>query len=234
MALRDGRAGLVATATDVTALKRQEQHLKVVMRELNHRSKNLLTIVLSIARQSARGFDLPREFMSRLQDRLMSLASAHDALANRDWRGAELRDVIEGQLKHQLQTYGPRIRIDGAECMLPPEAAHYVGMALHELGSNAVKYGCAGRRQGRRIDCLAGYAIRRRDGAHAESRMARNRRRSDPDAHPVRVWRHHPENARPASDRRRGGADLRHGRAVLAASGALPQADPGVFPPDAD
>ncbi len=139
--LRDGRPGLIATATDITATKQQENHLRVVMRELNHRSKNLLTIVLSLMRQTARGFDLPQGFTIRMEERLGALANAHDVLANQKWRGADLAAVLHGQLAHQLAAYPGRIEIDGPPVELPPEAAQYIGMALHELGSNAVKYG---------------------------------------------------------------------------------------------
>lgn len=143
--LRDGRPGLVATSTDITALKTQEQHLRLVMRELNHRAKNLLTIVIGLARQTARGFDLPPAFLSRFEERLAALASAHDVLADHQWRGADLLAVVQGQLSRQLQTYAGRIVLDGPPCVLSPEGAHYIGMALHELGSNAVKYGALSR-----------------------------------------------------------------------------------------
>jgi two-component sensor histidine kinase len=139
--LRDGRAGLIATSTDITAIKQQEQHLRVVMRELNHRSKNLLTIVLSLMRQTARGFELPTAFTVRMEERLGALANAHDVLANQKWRGADISAVLNGQLAHQVAAYPGRIHIDGPPFNLAPESAHYVGMALHELGSNAVKYG---------------------------------------------------------------------------------------------
>lgn len=139
--LRDGRRGLVATASDITPLKRHQDNLHVVMRELNHRSKNLLTIVLSIVRQTGRVYTAPEQFTARLQERLASLASAHDVLAHRNWSGADLKAVVDGQLRYQLQTYGDRIVIDGDPCLLPPEAAQYIAMAIHELGSNAVKYG---------------------------------------------------------------------------------------------
>jgi two-component sensor histidine kinase len=139
--MRDGRMGLAGTITDVSAVKAQERHLKLVMRELNHRSKNLLTIVLGIARQTARGLDVPAEFAVRLQERLSSLASAHDVLANQDWRGAELEAIIRGQLESHLQAFGSRITLDGGACTVPADSAHYVGMALHELISNAVRYG---------------------------------------------------------------------------------------------
>ncbi len=139
--LRDGRPGLIATSTDITAMKQQENHLRVVMRELNHRSKNLLTIVLSLMRQTARGFELPAAFTVRMEERLGALANAHDVLATQEWRGADMSAVLHGQLAHQLGAYPGRIHIAGPLLSLPPESAHYVGMALHELGSNAVKYG---------------------------------------------------------------------------------------------
>jgi PAS domain S-box-containing protein len=137
----EGLKGLVATATDITRLKQQEEHLRLVMRELNHRSKNLLTIVLSLARQTARSFDVPAAFVGRLQERLSALANAHDVLARADWQGADIRAVIQGQLQHQLDSFPGRIKLHGSACVLAPEAAHYVGMAVHELGSNAVKHG---------------------------------------------------------------------------------------------
>jgi two-component sensor histidine kinase len=139
--LRNGRRGLVATASDITPLKRHQDNLHVVMRELNHRSKNLLTIVLSIVRQTVRVYTQPEQFTARLQERLASLANAHDVLAHRNWSDADLKAVVEGQLRHQLQTYGDRMTIGGDPCLLPPEAAQYIAMAIHELGSNALKYG---------------------------------------------------------------------------------------------
>jgi two-component sensor histidine kinase len=146
--LSDGRPGLIATSTDITAIKQQENHLRVVMRELNHRSKNLLTIVLSLMRQTARGFELPTAFTVRMEERLGALANAHDVLANQKWRGADISAVLDGQLAHQLAAYPGRIHIDGPPFKLAPESAHYVGMALHELGSNAVKYGALAGTQG--------------------------------------------------------------------------------------
>jgi PAS domain S-box-containing protein len=139
--LRNGQQGIVATAADITPLKRQQDHLRLLMRELNHRSKNLLTIVLSIVRQTARVYAAPEAFTARLQERLASLANAHDVLASANWSGADLKAVVDGQLGPQVQTYGDRITVAGGPCLLPPDAAHYIAMAIHELGSNAVKYG---------------------------------------------------------------------------------------------
>ena len=139
--LRDGRPGLIASSTDVTAARRHDQHLRTVMAELNHRSKNLLTIVQSIARQTAKGLAVPEAFQGQLGERLRALARTHDVLVEENWAGADLRTVVEGQLQLQLETFPGRIAIAGERVSLPPEAAHYMGLALHELGANATKYG---------------------------------------------------------------------------------------------
>jgi two-component sensor histidine kinase len=146
--LRDGRPGVITSSVDITAQKHQQEHLQLVTRELNHRSKNLLTIVMSLARQTAVGLDVPQAFLARLGERLASLAAAHDVLVQQDWRGADLAAVIEGQLKHQLQAFAGRIAVAGCACELPPETAHYLGLAIHELGANAAKYGALSNGEG--------------------------------------------------------------------------------------
>lgn len=144
--LRNGRKGIVVSSTDITAVKAQQAHLEVVMQELNHRSKNLLTIVQSIARQTALGLDVPEDFNRRLADRLKSLAAAHDVLIEQEWRAANLQSVVESQLQHHVKE---RVHASGDQIELPPEFAHYVGLALHELGANAVKYGALSTGRGR-------------------------------------------------------------------------------------
>jgi two-component sensor histidine kinase len=121
----------------------------MLMREMNHRSKNVLAIVMGITRQTAKSFAVPPGFEDVLAARVASLASAHDVLAQQDWRGADLRAVVDSQLRLHLDTYGERISIEGEGCDLPPGAAHYVGLALHELGSNAVKHGALAKPRGR-------------------------------------------------------------------------------------
>ena len=148
MVLRDGRPGLVASSIDISLLKQHQGHMQLVMRELNHRSKNLLTIVQSIARQSAVGLDVPKAFLNRLGDRLLALASSHDVLVEQNWLGADLRSVIVGQLHPHLQADAPRVRLDGEPFELSPNIAHYVGMAMHELGANAAKYGALSNETG--------------------------------------------------------------------------------------
>jgi two-component sensor histidine kinase len=139
--LRNGQRGIIAVATDITALKRQQDNLTAVLHELNHRAKNLLTVVTGIVRQTGRDHQPPGTFVTRLQGRLGALAGAHDVLASQSWAGADLRAIVEAALRHQIRTFGERITIRGATFTLPADGAHYVAMALHELGSNAVRQG---------------------------------------------------------------------------------------------
>jgi two-component sensor histidine kinase len=148
MILRDGRQGVIASAMDITHQKRAQADLQLVMHELNHRSKNLLTIVQAIARQSAGGIELPRAYLARFSDRLRALANAHDVLIQRNWLGADLRSVIESQLRPHIEAGEGRLRLSGEPYELAPGAAHYVGLAIHELGANAAKYGALSNHTG--------------------------------------------------------------------------------------
>ena len=144
--LGDGGGGVIVTATDITGLKRHEAHLRVVMRELNHRSKNLLTIVMSLARQTARGVNVPPAFLERLQERLSSLAGAHDVLAQENWQGADRTAIVTGQLKHQTEAYAGRVTVSGGPCILPADAASYHG---HGAARTGIKRGEVWRLVGR-------------------------------------------------------------------------------------
>ena len=139
--LEDGRRGLVGAATNITALKEHERHLETVMRELTHRSKNLLAVVQSIAVQTARSAGSVPDFNATFGPRLMALANAHDLIAHGQWHGASIFDLAKRQLLHLITSYPGRIRMSGPPVILEPEVAQYVGLALHELGTNAVKYG---------------------------------------------------------------------------------------------
>lgn len=146
--LRSGERGLITTTTDISDLKAQQRKLQLVMRELNHRSKNLLAIVQAIARQTAISEGVAGDFTQRLGQRLQALAKAHDVLVEQDWQGADLGAVAEGQIGHLLASMPGRIAVSGEACGLPPESAHYLALALHELGANAVKYGALSGHRG--------------------------------------------------------------------------------------
>jgi two-component sensor histidine kinase len=116
----------------------RESHVRLIMRELSHRSKNLLAIVLAIARQTSRHTSSFSEFESRFNSRIQALADAHDLLVDQQWSGAYIDDLVRAQ----LAAFGTeKIALHGERIMLRAEAVQNVALALHELATNASKYG---------------------------------------------------------------------------------------------
>jgi PAS domain S-box-containing protein len=126
---------------DITEQKRREEHVRFLMRELTHRSKNLLAVIQAMARQSLTLQTDPKDFVGRFSERLSSLAGSHDLLSNDDWAGASLTQLIRSQLQHFGDLMDSRILIEGTDVILKPEAAQNIGIALHELSTNAAKFG---------------------------------------------------------------------------------------------
>lgn len=116
----------------------REAHVRLIMRELSHRSKNLLAIVLAIARQTSRHAKSFDEFEHRFNARIQALADAHDLLVEQQWVGAPLEDLVRGQ----LSAFGvDKVLTRGEPIVLRAEAVQNVALALHELATNASKYG---------------------------------------------------------------------------------------------
>lgn len=142
--LRDshGRvARWVGTATDIAAQVENEKHLKFVMRELSHRSKNLLAVVQAMARQTMQHSSGFEDFEGRFMGRLHGLARSHDVLVRQDWTGATIRDLVSAQLMPFVREDGASLEMSGESLILKPDAVQNLGFALFELGTNAVKYG---------------------------------------------------------------------------------------------
>lgn len=143
--LQDAKNGLparaVGVAVDITDRKKAEEHQQLLINELNHRVKNTLTTVQSIATQSLRNAETTEEARAAMEGRLFALSRAHDVLTRENWDGAYLREVTE-QAIEPFQTHGgKRFHISGPDVRLPPRIALAIAMALQELGTNAVKYG---------------------------------------------------------------------------------------------
>lgn len=132
-------AQIIAARED--ALHESARQMGFVMRELSHRSKNLLTVVQSMARQTGRHTSDAAEFQARFEDRISSLARSHDLLVARNWTGATIAELVERQLMPFLDAANDRVSLDGPTLLLRPDAAQNIGMALHELATNASKHG---------------------------------------------------------------------------------------------
>ena len=146
---RDGRViGSSFVIRDMSSQRQREDHVRFLMRELTHRSKNLLAVIQAMARQSVTKGITPEEFVLRFTQRLAGLAGSHDLLSSVDWKGASLMDLIRSQLNHYVELFGTRIIFDGGDVALKPEAAQNVGIALHELSTNAAKYGALSNEDG--------------------------------------------------------------------------------------
>jgi PAS domain S-box-containing protein len=138
----DGKAlRIVSIVTDVTDRKAAEDHIQFLMHEISHRSKNLLMVIQSIARRTARTAGSMEEFERRFERRLQGLAASHDVLVSNDWQGAPLADLVRRQLAPFAEIQGSRIELAGPDVVVTAEAAQALGLAIHELATNAIKYG---------------------------------------------------------------------------------------------
>lgn len=129
-------------SVDIHERRSLEEQQQLLINELNHRVKNTLATVQSMAAQSFRGTDaadLPK--ISAFQDRLFALARAHDVLTRENWEAAELRDLITEVLEPYLKQNAMRFEIEGPRLRLIPRTALAIAMTVHELATNAAKYG---------------------------------------------------------------------------------------------
>jgi PAS domain S-box-containing protein len=145
---RAGRPDSIhAIARDVTERKRYEEHLALTTRELSHRTKNILAVVQAMVHQLGKQTGNFVEFERRLAGCVAALAHCHDLLVDSDWQGADLRDL----LARQLAPFGledNRILAAGPTISLGPQATQLIGLALHELATNAAKHGALTRPAG--------------------------------------------------------------------------------------
>jgi PAS domain S-box-containing protein len=138
--------GASKIARDITAQKRAERLQRTLMHELNHRVKNILATVQAIARQSFRSGPLDSRARETFEGRLQALSRAHDLLTRENWDGAEMAAIVAQVLApYQRQ----RFEIGGPELRLPPRMALALTLALHELATNAAKYGALSAPSGR-------------------------------------------------------------------------------------
>ena len=143
----DGRRLFVCIAQDVTEQKAHEEQVHFLMREVNHRAKNILSLVQAIARQTAARS--PEDFIGRFTERIQALAANQDLLVRNESQGVDVKDLVRAQLAHFADLVGSRIAVDGPRLRLNAAAAQAIGLALHELATNAGKYGALSMDAGR-------------------------------------------------------------------------------------
>jgi PAS domain S-box-containing protein len=141
--------GLTCASLDVTDRKEGEAHLRLLLRELTHRSKNLLAVIQAMARQTARHAGSIDSFLTQFGARLQALAASHDLLVRESWHGASFDELIRSQLSVYLESDEPQVSIEGPELALKPEAAQNLGLAVHELSANAARFGALSVPEGR-------------------------------------------------------------------------------------
>jgi PAS domain S-box-containing protein len=144
---RERRLVRFGTIRDITERKQQEEREHLLMREVCHRAKNMLNVVDSIARQTATRN--PEDFVERFSDRIQALSANQDLLIRNEWKGVDVGDLARAQLAHFADLIGSRIVVHGPKLRLNAAAAQAVGLALHELSTNAGKYGALSKDRGR-------------------------------------------------------------------------------------
>jgi PAS domain S-box-containing protein len=142
-----GAAGVIGTVADITERKEREEREHLLMREVNHRAKNMLSVVDAIAHQTASRN--PEDFIERFSERIQALSANQDLLVRSDWGGVDIEDLTRAQLSHFADLIGSRIVVDGPQLRLKPASAQAIGLALHELATNAGKYGALSTDRGR-------------------------------------------------------------------------------------
>lgn len=132
--------GLAIFYRDITERKRSEEHQRLLVNELNHRVKNTLAVVQGIAYQTFKGMSVAPEAREAFEARLAALSRTHNLLTTKSWEAAPLKQVV-AETVGAIRSVDGRTIIEGPEVLLPPETAVSFAMAVHELATNAAKYG---------------------------------------------------------------------------------------------
>lgn len=141
---------VVSQALVQAAQRRQsaEAEVRFLMREVAHRSKNQMTVIAAMAKQTARSAESVKEFVASFERRIFGLARSTDLLLAHGVAGVDLRELLQRQIDPFCPTESGRVTVDGPACRLNTQAAQILGMAAHELATNAVKYGAFSHESG--------------------------------------------------------------------------------------
>ncbi len=153
---------IIGVVQDVTERRLAEEQQRVLLDELNHRVKNTLATVQSIASQTLRNSPEPIRFREAFESRLLALSKTHDLLTRNAWREADLDALLEQELTPYRRESDPRIVLDGPAIRLPARVAINLGLVIHECVTNAAKYGALSTPQGR---LHVAWGVEERDGS---------------------------------------------------------------------
>ncbi|WP_420964997.1 CheR family methyltransferase [Bradyrhizobium sp. B120] len=134
-------SGVVMTFNNVSEQKQQHDHLQVLMKELQHRTNNLFAVIQAMARQTVRTSDSLADFEEQFGARVQSLAQSNALLIDQQWKGVSIDRLIEAQLAPFVGSDSTRLKMAGAPVTMTAETVQTLGLALHELATNASKYG---------------------------------------------------------------------------------------------
>ena len=132
---------VIGTALDISVRKRAEEHMRLMVNELNHRVKNTLATVQGIATQTLTRSEIPTDVRETLTSRLMALARAHDVLTNEKWAGADIHEMAEAAAAPYRGVDSSPFKLNGPRMNVPPNTAIALALVFHELATNAAKYG---------------------------------------------------------------------------------------------
>src|SRR5262245_39572299 len=148
--------GVLVTFFDITRVVEAETHQRMLVQELNHRVRNMLTVVAAITKQTLNRSRSPEDFAQALQGRIQALAGSYSLLSRENWGSVSLDEVLGSELGQYRDEADGRIAIDGPPIAFKPGAALALGLIVHELATNATKYGALADRKGR---VAVGWAI---------------------------------------------------------------------------
>ena len=136
----DEATAISITIEDITERKQFEERQILINRELAHRVKNSLAVIQAMARHTLRSSPTPQAFTTAFEGRLQALSTSHNLLTASQWEGAELSELVREQLAPNI-TSADQLKLSGPSIQLPPGIATALGLVLHELSTNAARYG---------------------------------------------------------------------------------------------
>ena len=141
--------GAIAAMADITERKRSEQHQEMLLHELQHRVKNILATIAALGARMLKSSETMDQFAEGFTARLQAMARTHELLSQTEWQGADLEQVVKLALLAYRPYDATNLAIEGPRVVLAPREAAALGMILHELASNAAKYGALATEEGR-------------------------------------------------------------------------------------